>query len=421
MKIYAISASAMFVLSVALTAQSTSPLQRISDSSAGNITAPTPGSGYISVFLREATVYQQSGWYTNFIENHRQAVITVTLSGTVANIPVTQTVVGKPVELHKNNSMVDLGYAGAVVDHLPTTFSGLNMSINVNKTSQDGLQGLLTQVSQLSTGQPPIISMSQQALGIASLSKSFADFLFKSNLLVQKAQIQVPLPTSGLPQPGIYVVFASDSNSEYQQYLGNAPSTLKWSGAQLTFNGSPIQKVSYFIIEISYSKRFFANPLDSLSFGATDPWVSLYLLASREIPTINDAAQAVTDLNDIESHLTDARTLLDADPQFIQDEKDSIADAVYKKINDSYHQRCAQLQLSACDGSHTTNVAAATSNTPVNGPDAQPTASAVTQPIPKPIPRINLKVDPLGLSEEHSHIIEEVEHDAHPVRSTAKF
>lgn len=139
-------------------------------------------------------MYQNSNWWTSWIENHRQGVVTANLNATIAGVPVAQTITGNPIELHKNNSMVDLGFAGTVVDHLPNTFSGMNMTLQINKTSQDGLQGLITQVSQMSTGTPPVLALSPETLALTSLAKSLADFLFRANLLVKKASTQNAFP-----------------------------------------------------------------------------------------------------------------------------------------------------------------------------------------------------------------------------------
>lgn len=63
------------------------------------------------------------------------------------------------------------------------------------------------------------------------------------------------------------------------------------------------------------------------------------------IPQINNAAEATKSENDIQSHLNDARALLDADPDYISDEKDDIANAVYQKLNDAYHARLLQIGI----------------------------------------------------------------------------
>ncbi len=69
------------------------------------------------------------------------------------------------------------------------------------------------------------------------------------------------------------------------------------------------------------------------------PWVSLYLLAEAEVPKINSAAEASKIRDEIQSHLGDARMLLDADYDFIAAEKNEIANAVHDELQKAYTAR----------------------------------------------------------------------------------
>jgi len=373
--------------------QSVSPWYRVGDTAVGDVSNATPGSAYMSVWVRAASVYQASNWWTNFVEKNRQAVLTINLNGTVGGVGVSTTKTGNPISLQKNKSMVEMGFSGTLVDYLPTTFSGMNVDLQINKTAKDGLQDLMSAVSQLSSAQPPVLSISSQAIGIANLGKSVADFLFNKNLLVKFIDTQNALPAGGLLPPGIYVCLAADSSPEYQSYLDPQ---LKWNGAVLSHNAQPVAKISYFVIEVAYKKRFFADPLNSLSYAATRSWASLYLLAQREIPQINNADDAKKTLNDIQSHLNDARALLDNDPDFIAAEKDDIANAVYKKLNDAYQARLVQIGVATFAPGVTGGTAVTTGPIVVTDPNG---------------PRTNLLVlDPAQIqshSEILSHILKE--------------
>ena len=376
---------------------------KIGPPTAGQVTAPALGEGYMTVTVRAATAYQRSNFWTNLIERNRQAVLTGNLSASIANVPVSQTVTGKAITLQRNNSMVDLGYSGVLVDHLPTTFSGMNVNLQINKTAQDGLQALINQVSALSTSQPPVLTISPATLQITSLAKSVADFLFNAKLLVNLAQTQNPFPSSGALDPGIYVCFAADQASDYGQYLSR-PDQLRWNGAQLSFSGQPVSGITFFIIEVDYQSRFFTHPLDALSFGASKPWVTLYLTAENEIPGINTAAQASAAQNDIQSHLSDARTLLFQDYAFINDERDEIAQAVYVKLNTEFQQRLKDIGVSLnSPPSNTTTTQPANAQVAANTPGATP--PLVTTPTQPPI-RPNLDIQDPAMIEQHMQIIQ---------------
>ncbi|HXM51084.1 MAG TPA: hypothetical protein VN956_24780 [Pyrinomonadaceae bacterium] len=302
----------------------------------------------MTVYVRAATAYQMSNWWTKLVEKNRQSVLTVKLDGTVAGTHFSQTKLGDPIELRKNDSMVDLGHSEIVVERLPTTFSGMTFNLEIDKTAKDGLNDLITIAADMSKAQPPTLSITQQQLGIITLSKSLADYLFSKRLLVKKLSTQSPIPSTGLLRPGVYVCLAGDTNADYAKYLAPGNPGLQWDGAQLTYNNGRVQKVSYFIVEVAYQKRFFAKPLDALSYGGVKPWASLYLLAEAEVPNINSAAEAKKIHDEIQSHLSDARSLLNADYDFIAAEKTDIANAVHDELQKNY---TARLRVVGADSS----------------------------------------------------------------------
>ena len=340
---YFVGCLAILCLGASVYAQSTSPWKKIGSTTIGDDNSPSAGAAYMTVYVRAAAVYQNSNWWTNVVEKNRQAVLTASIEGTVSGAHFADIKVGSPIALAKNDSLVDLGWSGDVVDNLPTTFSGMTFKLRINKTSKDSLNDLISMVSELSTSTPPVVSITQQQMGFISFSKTIADYLFNKNLLVTRLSTESPLPASGLLEPGVYVCFAGDSNADYGKYLGSSRPGLQWDGAQLTYNQLSVQKVSYFIVEVGYRKRFYASPLDALS--GIKPWVSLYLLAGAEVPNINSAAEAKKTHDDIQSLLSAARALLDKDSDLLNAEKDEIDKAVYEKIETEYSTRLDRLNI----------------------------------------------------------------------------
>jgi hypothetical protein len=279
----------------------------------------------------------------------------------------------------------------------------MTLTVQINKTAQDGLQNLISQVNQLSTAQPPVLAISAQSMQITSLAKNVADFLFNARLIETKLQTRNPFPAAGGLDPGTYVCFAGDQQPDYQQYLAD-PSKLSWNGAVLTFQGQPVNKVSYFLIEIDYQTSYFAKPLDSLSFGASKPWVTLYLTAENEIPGVNTCTQAATAQNDIQSHLSDARTLLVQDYGFTNDERDAISNAVYTKLNEAIKAR-----LTAIDPAASCNPPQVAGPGVPPGPRAVPGAAVVagntlTPGVANPI-RPNILVADTDSTATHGNIV----------------
>jgi hypothetical protein len=334
--------------------QSTSPWVRIADTTIGDATvkAASPGATYMTVVLRSASVYQNSNWWTGFVEKNRQAVLTIDVDGVISGVHVQDTRTGKAIELHKNKSLVDLGYAGLVFEHLPTTFNSLSVTFSINKTANDGLQGLINTLADISKATPSI-SPSQSAMGIVSGAKSIADFLFTKNLLVQKVVSPSPFASSAVTAPGRYLILAGDAATDYDNYLlppSAGQKGLDWQNGVLMWNGSLISNLSYFVIDIGYAKVVFDSPENALSLATLKPWAALYQLARRQVDTVTTADGAPKIVDEIRSHLFDANTLLDADLDYIQSEKDSISTAVRSDIGKRLNDRLAALSQAAASG-----------------------------------------------------------------------
>lgn len=256
-------AGLVLVLTGPMFAQSTSPWVRIGDATIGNATvkAASPGATYMTVVFKGATVYQKSNWWTRFVEKNRQAVLTVAVDGVISGVRVQDTRTGRAIELRKKKSLADLGYAGVVFENLPTTFSSLSVTFDINKTASDGLQALINTLADISKATPSV-SASQSTMGIVSGAKSIADFLFGKNLLVQKVVSPSPFASSSVIAPRRYVILAGDAATDYGKYLLPPPSGqngLDWQNGVLSWNGSQILDISYFVIDVGYSKAVFGN------------------------------------------------------------------------------------------------------------------------------------------------------------------
>lgn len=309
----------------------------------------SPGAEYMTVFFRKAAVYQNSNWYTRMIErNTRQSVLSIAIDGTLAGTAhISDIKLGDAVELRRNDAIVDLGYSGVLLDHIPTTFSGVSVTVSLNKTANDRVKELIGVFSELSKTQPPTLSVSQQTLGVVTASKSFADYLFGKNLLVKKLSTRSALPSTGLLPAGVYAVLAGDSENDYSRYLisSEEQSGLEWKDGQLLYDKKPLQRLSYFVIEIGYDKRFFKAPLDFLSYSRVKPAAALFEVARAKVPGITSPSVVSKIKDEIRSNLADARHLLSQDPDYIEEEKKDIEKAVHDEIETDLSARLGELNI----------------------------------------------------------------------------
>ena len=305
---------------------------------------PTKGSTYVSVLFRGASVYQQSNWWTSFVEKKRQAVLSISVDGNIRGIHVQDTRASSPIELRKNRTNVDFGYSDVpIFQKLPTTFDSISVTVAISKTAEDGLQSLMTGLADISKGTPGL-KVSDQSFGVVSGVKMLADYLFNKQLLVPKINSPSAI-SSDLRPAGLYVILAGDSQSDYDQYLTSPPGRqgLRWENGRLTWNDQTVRGISYFVVEINYSQRVFADPLDALSYGTLRPWSALYQLTRREIYGINKTDDTKSVIDTIRSHLSAARTFLDSDPDYVQAERDAIDNAVRNKVQEELEARLAKL------------------------------------------------------------------------------
>lgn len=310
---------------IACRAQSSSNWVRISsgDPNIGSIN-PELGNSYLTVHFVTARIYQKSNWWTNLVETNRKAILDVTLTGKVKNVEFAETRTSPPIELVRNDKQNDIGWSSIVIQRFPTTYSNLQLRIRISKSSEDGLDSLLGVLTELSN-KTPGLQVSQAAIGGTSAVKFLADHLFQKNLLQKKLTSTIEFPNSGDSLPaGTYVSFAADSVDEYEKYLNvsSLGQGLTWTGSQLLWGGKEIPGLSYFVVKVAYDQRVFDKPVSALSFPK--PWALLYQVARRKVGEIYNIDDEKRIAGEMRAHLSNARTLLDDDLDYTQEERENI-------------------------------------------------------------------------------------------------
>lgn len=338
----------IFLTPLLVEAQSTSPWLRVTDESGGalptgSLENPTLGDAYLTVDFVSARVYQKSNWWTNLVEKNRSGIVDTNLSGVVNGTNVSDVRASKPIELRKNDSLVDFGFAPIVVVRFPTTYSKLELRVNIAKSSKDGLAELLDALGDISASTPSL-QVSQATLGIVSGTKLLADFLFNKSLLKAHAHSVIDFPASGNSLPaGLYVSLAGDSATDYGSIVNNSPEVIKqklrWNGASLRWDGQEIRKLTYYVVRVRYSQRVFADPLAFLSLSPSKPSAALYQIANGKVSLIAPGTDMERLKVEVINHLINANTLLDNDPDYIQKEKDEIKARILEKINSLLMQK----------------------------------------------------------------------------------
>jgi hypothetical protein len=235
------------------------------------------------------------------------------------------------------------------VERLPTTYSGLTVTVHISKSAKDNIDEMLGAVADISN-RTPSLAVSKSALGTVSAGKTLLDYLFSKQLLEPKLVSTLRFPSDGNSLPaGYYVAFAADTGNQYQKYVDAAiAGQLTWDSVQLRSKGDPIRDVSYFLMSVSYSEKIFLGAAAALGFNK--PWAALYKEGRRKIDEITESSQANKIADEIRADLRNARRLLDADPDLIQAERDSIHATISSEATKALNTRIAALDQAKRDG-----------------------------------------------------------------------
>ena len=145
------------------------------------------------------------------------------------------------------------------------------------------------------------------------------------------------------------MVLAGTSADEYQRFLQPPISGtgLSWDGATLRYNGTPVQGLTYFIVEVAYKEHLYdPKNLPDAALTSERNWAKLYRSAiseARQISDIKNIGDASRKIGQIKA---DAEQLLNEDADFVQSERTTIQSKVTESLNKIIKDRYATLLVS---------------------------------------------------------------------------
>lgn len=317
-------------------AQSTSTWIKLS--SKANSPIGALGASYLSINFVTASVYQDSNWWTNLIENNRSAVATVEVSGNLSGGKAfTDKRISPAIEIQRDKKNIDFGWAQTLVRDLPVSFTSMSVGVGIAKTSTDGVEQLIGAATELSKKVPPLAA-SDATLGAVSAAKLLVDFIFDKQLAVAKLKSANPLtaPAGTTLEPGYYAILGGTAADDYQKFLQPPPSGtgLSWDGAALRYNGTPVKGLTYFVVEVAYKEHLYdPKNLPDAALSSERNWAKLYRSAfseARRISNIKNIGDASRNIGQIKA---DAEQLLNEDADFVQSERTTIQSKVTESLN----------------------------------------------------------------------------------------
>lgn len=333
------------MLGASVFAQSTSTAIPIRGPGIDPATSPkiTRGTGYLTITLVNSQVYQRTGILRRFIEINREAVVGFDIRGTIDAIPFSDTRVSPNMALpgFVNQTNVDMGWNVNIVESLPANFTGSELRIHLSKSARNGLSEVIAAGSEISASTPALTISPQVVAGLGA-AKAISDFLFNRNLLQKKIEARIPLDVGGEGQKtGYFVVFAGDNVDSYARYINDA-GNLSWNGGDMFHNTTAVDRISYFVIQIKSSPRFFPNSFDA-PLSTNRNWANLYQQARGKIDGLVRPADANKTRDEIQTSLADARTVINSDRSLINVERDEIHATITSRINQELTQKIAAI------------------------------------------------------------------------------
>jgi hypothetical protein len=328
-------------------AQSTSPWIRMQEgANAPPIVGPREpqlGASYLIAEFWAARIYQNSNWWTNLVEGDRQGLLDISLEGRLANVAFKDARAAPPIAIRRNNTNLDISFRKTIAERLPTTYQQLTVTVHVSKAAKDSVNELLNTVAEISNVAPNV-AVSKSALGAASAGKMLLDYLFQKQLLEPKLTSTLEFPADGASLPaGYYVAFAADQANQYGHYINAARrNELIWDGLQVSIKDTPADRVTYFVMRVSYADKIFPN--FSAALGMDKPWAALYKEARRKVDELGATADGQRITGEARAHLMNARRLLDVDPDLIQAERDRLHEQIRKSIEDGLNEKLDRLK-----------------------------------------------------------------------------
>lgn len=285
---------------------------------------------YVSIGVTKLTVNKHGSWIGTIFNTNRCAFGEAKLTANYNSQTLSICKVGKPIVLRGSVSSVDLGVEWAMLDRVPWVLKNSSIEIRVGHTEDSTITALIDAFSSITSSIPEYKLSSSLAIGFA-ITSAVDKLLFEGDRTIDLLNAQRDLPLlAGRLCEGYYAIFAAENNSTYEKYYrGN----VAWTGNDLEFNGNPIDDVTYAVVAVDVSDRYYPSAKDSIN-DTTKLWSKKYrevltsLFDLVWVSTIDEINEKETD---IKINLIRALTLLDADVDLIQEEKQEIHEYVLQE------------------------------------------------------------------------------------------
>lgn len=281
------------------------------------------GQTYVSIGVEKLTVNKSDGIIARIVNSDRQVFSAANLKASYKSQTLSVSKVGKPVALSGATSSVDLGVQWGLLDRIPWILRDASLEIRVGYGANSSVEGIVDAFNGITSAIPGYSISTSLATGFA-ITNAIDKLLFASDRTINLLRANRDLPLlAGQLCEGYYATFSAENSSSYEKYYKGS---VVWTGNDLEYNGAPIHDVSYSVVSVKISDRFYPSAKDSFN-DSSRGWTGKYrdvLSSLTDLTWISTSEEIAEKEKSIRSNLLEARTLLGSDLDITQQEKQEI-------------------------------------------------------------------------------------------------
>ena len=300
------------------------------------------GQNYVSIGVNKLTVNKNDPFLVTIFNKDRYAFGVANLKADYQSLPISVSRVGKPVRIMGEDSSIDMGVEWVMLDRIPWVLKNASFQIKLGYSADSSTDSMIEAFSGITSAIPDYTISTSLATGFA-VASTIDKLLFGSDRATDllNAQKDIPLLGDSLCE-GYYALFSAENKNTYKKYSEDG---LVWTGKDLEYNDKPINDVSYAVISVRVSDRYYDSVRSSVN-DHTRSWASKYKSVQTSFfdfiwVTKKEKLDNLTEK--VRTDLLEARTLLNSDPNLIQQEIEEI----HQYVIDRYieHLEIAKLRI----------------------------------------------------------------------------
>lgn len=278
---------------------------------------------YVSIGVNKLTVNKNDPLLKRIFNKDRYAFGVSNLKADYQSQSISISKVGNPIAIKGKDGSIDMGLEWGMLERIPWVLKNASFEIKLGYSAKSTTNSMIEAFSGVTAAFPDYTISTSLATGFA-VTSAIDKLLFESDRAIDLLNAHRELPLfAGRLCEGHYAIFSAENNEAYEKYYKGE---VVWTGNDLEFKRKPINDVSYAVISVRVSDKYY-NTVESSLNDDSRSWASKYRDVQDsffEFFWVSDKEQLNELTRRIRDGLLEARTLLSSDPNLLQKEKHDI-------------------------------------------------------------------------------------------------